>query len=82
MSKRKKRAFKDGPYKITYSRGTPCEAVMNVAIELFLEEIALSSKYLETVGYSQARIQVEVLRLMLKDAEEAYGLTTEEAETL
>ena len=80
MSKRKKRADGDGIYKITYRRGTPCEAVMNAAIELFLEEIALSSQYLETIGYTRRRIQVEVLRLMLKDVEEAYSLTTE-AET-
>ena len=42
MSKRKKRAFKDGIYKITFSPGTPSEAVMTVAIGLFLREIGLS----------------------------------------
>ena len=36
MSKRRKRAFKDGIYKITFSPGTPSEAVMTVAIGLFL----------------------------------------------
>ena len=77
MSKRKKRADGDGIYKITYRRGTPCEAVMNAAIELFLEEIALSSQYLETIGYTRRRIQVEVLRILLKDVEEAYGMTAE-----
>jgi len=77
MSKRKKRADGDGIYKITFSRGTPCEAVMNAAIELFLEEIALSSQYLETIGYTRRRIQVEVLRILLKDVEEAYGMTAE-----
>ena len=74
MSQRRKRAFRDGAYKITYRRGTPCEAVLNAAIEVFLEEITLSSQYLETIGYTRRRIQVEVLRLMLKDIEEACGL--------
>ena len=53
---------------------------MTAAIGLFLKEIGLSSQYLETIGYTRRRIQVEVLRLMLKDVEEAYSLTTE-AET-
>ena len=77
MSKRKKRAFKDGIFKITFSRGTPYEAVMTAAIGLFLKAIGLSTKHLESLGYSQGEIQVEVLRILLKDAEEAYGLTTE-----
>jgi hypothetical protein len=77
MSKRKKRADGDGIYKITFNRGTPYEAVMTAAIRLFLKEIGLSTKHLESLGYSQGEIQVEVLRILLKDAEEAYGLTTE-----
>ena len=80
MSKRKKRADGDGIYKIIFSRGTPYEAVMTAAIGLFLKEIGLSIKHLESLGYSQGEIQVEVLRILLKDAEEAYGLTAE-AET-
>ena len=80
MSKRKKRAGGDGIYKITFSRGTPSEAVMTAAIGLFLKEIGLSTKHLESLGYGQGEIQVEVLRILLKDAEEAYGLTAE-AET-
>ena len=80
MSKRKKRAFKDGIFKITFSRGTPSEAVMTAAIGLFLKEIGLSTKHLESLGYGQGEIQVEVLRILLKDAEEAYGLAAE-AET-
>jgi hypothetical protein len=80
MSKRKKRAFKDGIFKITFSRGTPSEAVMTVAIGLFLKEIGLSTKHLESLGYGHGEIQVEVLRILLKDAEEAYGLTAD-AET-
>ena len=77
MSKRKKRADGDGIYKITFSRGTPCEALMTAAIGLFLKEIGLSSQYLETIGYTRRRIQVEVLRILLKDVEEAYGMTAE-----
>jgi hypothetical protein len=80
MSKCKKRAFKDGIFKITFSRGTPSEAVMTVAIGLFLKEIGLSTKHLESLGYGHGEIQVEVLRILLKDAEEAYGLTAD-AET-
>ena len=77
MSKRTKRAFKDGHYKITFSRGTPYEAGVTAAIELFLEEHGLSTSHLESLGYSEGEIQVEVLRILLKDAEEAYGLTPE-----
>ena len=80
MSKRKKRAFKDGIFKINFSRGTPSEAVMTAAIGLFLKEIGLSTKHLESLGYGQGEIQVEVLRILLKDAEEAYGLS-EQAKT-
>ena len=80
MSKRKKRAFKDGIYKITFSPGTPSEAVMTVAIGLFLREIGLSTKHLESLGFESGEIQVEVLRILLTQAEEAYGLG-EEAET-
>ncbi|HEY5274948.1 MAG TPA: hypothetical protein VIK38_00165 [Coriobacteriia bacterium] len=80
MSTRKKRAFKDGIFKITFSRGTPSEAVMTAAIGLFLKEIGLSTKHLESLGYGQGEIQVEVLRILLKDAEEAYGLS-EQAKT-
>ena len=77
MNKRKKRADGDGIYKITFSRGTPSEAVMTAAIGLFLEEIGLSTRHLESLGYGQGEIQVEVLRILLKDAEEAYGMTAE-----
>ena len=80
MSKRKKRAGKNGIFKITFSRGTPSTAVMTAAVGLFLKEIGLSTKHLESLGYGQGEIQVEVLRILLKDAEEAYGLG-EEAET-
>ena len=80
MSKRKKRAFKDGIYKITFSRGTPSEAVVTAAIGLFLKEIGLSTRHLEALGYGQGEIQVEVLRILLKDGEEAYGLS-EQAKT-
>jgi len=50
---------------------------MTAAIGLFLKEIGLSSQYLETIGYTRRRIQVEVLRILLKDAEEAYSLTAQ-----
>jgi hypothetical protein len=79
VSKRKKRADGDGIYKITFSRGTPSEAVLTVAIGLFLKEIGLSTKHLESLGYGHGEIQVEVLRILLKDAEEAYALAAEAA---
>jgi hypothetical protein len=77
MSKRKKRAHGDGIYKITFRRGTPYEAVMTAAIGLFLKEIGLSMDHLLGLGYSQGEIQVEVLRILLRDVEEAYGMTAE-----
>ena len=80
MSKRKKGAFKDGIYKITFSPGTPSEAVMTVAIGLFLREIGLSTKHLESLGFESGEIQVEVLRILLARTEDAYGLAAE-AET-
>ena len=80
MSKRKKRAFKDGIYKITFSPGTPSEAVITVAIEMFLREIGLSTKHLESLGFESGEIQVEVLRILLERREDAYGLGAE-AET-
>ena len=80
MSKRKKRAFKDGIYKITFSPGTPSEAVMTVAIGLFLREIGLSTEHLEFLGFESGEIQVEVLRILLARTEDAYGLG-EEPET-
>jgi hypothetical protein len=81
MSKRKKRAFKDGIYKVTIGGGAPAEVVMTAVIELFLDEIGLSSARLEALGYGSGEIQVEVLRILLARTEEAYGLTAE-AETL
>ena len=80
MSRRKKAAFKDGIYKITIGGGAPAEVVMTVAIEMFLGELGLSSDRLEALGYEQAEIQVEVLRLMLARTEAANGLMAE-AET-
>jgi hypothetical protein len=77
VRKRKERADGDGIYKITFSRRTPYEAVMTVAIELFLKETGLSMKHLASLGYSHGEIQIEVLRILLKDAEESYGLTAE-----
>ena len=80
MSRRKKAAFKDGIYKITIGGDAPAEVVMTVAIEMFLGELGLSSDRLEALGYEQAEIQVEVLRLMLARTEAANGLMAE-AET-
>ena len=53
---------------------------MTAAIGLFLEEIGLSTRHLESLGYGQGEIQVEVLRILLARTEEAYGLAAE-AET-
>jgi hypothetical protein len=77
VSKRKRKPFKEGIYKITFSPGTPSEAVMTVAIELFLREIGLSTKRLEALGFEAGAIQVEVLRILLKETAEAYGLTAD-----
>jgi hypothetical protein len=75
MSRRKKRARKNGIFKMTFSRGTTSTVVMSAAIAFFLKEVGLSTKHLESLGYSHGEIQVEVLRILLKDAEEFYGLT-------
>ena len=80
MSRRKKAAFKDGIYRVTIDGGAPAEVVLTVAIEMFLGELGLSSDRLEALGYEQAEIQVEVLRLMLARTEAANGLMAE-AET-
>ena len=80
MSRRKKAAFKDGIYKITIGGGAPAEVVLTAAIEMFLGELGLSSDRLEALGYEQAEIQVEVLRLMLARTEAANCLIAE-AET-
>jgi hypothetical protein len=77
VSKRRRRAFKDGIYKVTFSPGTPSEAAMTVAIEMFLREIGLSTQRLESLGYDHGEIQVEVLRILLTHAEEAYDLAAE-----
>ena len=80
MSRRKKAAFKDGIYKVTIGSGAPAEVVLTAVIEMFLGELGLSSDRLEALGYEQAEIQVEVLRILLARTEDAYGLTAE-AET-
>ena len=80
MSRRKKAAFKDGIYRVTIDGGAPAEVVWTVAIEMFLGELGLSSDRLEALGYEQAEIQVEVLRLMLARTEAVNGLMAE-AET-
>lgn len=80
MSRRKKATFKDGIYKVTIGGGAPAEVVLTVVIEMFLDEIGLSSDRLEALGYESGEIQVEVLRILLARTEDAYGLTAE-AET-
>jgi hypothetical protein len=80
VSRRKKAAFKDGIYKVTIGGGAPAEVVLTAVIEMFLGELGLSSDRLEALGYEQAEIQVEVLRILLARTEAAYGLTAE-AET-
>ena len=77
MSKRKKRPFKDGIYKITIDGGAPAEVVLTAVIEMFLDEIGLSTEHLESLGYESGEIEVEVLRILLERREEAYGLGTE-----
>jgi hypothetical protein len=80
VSKRRRRAFKDGIYKITIGGHAPAEVVLTSVIEMFLDEIGLSTQRLEALGYEAGEIQVEVLRILLARREEAYGLG-EEAET-
>jgi hypothetical protein len=80
VSRREKASFKDGIYKVTIGGGAPAEVVMTAVIELFLDEIGLSSEHLEALGYESGEIQVEVLRILLARTEEAYGLAAE-AET-
>ena len=79
MSKRKKRPFKDGIYKITIDGGAPAEVVLTAVIEMFLDEIGLSTEHLESLGYESGEIEVEVLRILLERREEAYGLAGEAA---
>jgi hypothetical protein len=80
VSRRKKATFKDGIYKVTIGGGAPAEVVMTAVIELFLDEIGLSSERLETLGYETGEIQAEVLRILLARTAEAYGLS-EQAKT-
>ena len=79
MSKRKKRPFKDGIYKVTIGGHAPAEVVLTAVIEMFLDEIGLSTERLEALGYGAGEIQVEVLRILLERREEAYGLAGEVA---
>jgi len=80
VSKRKRKPFKDGIYKITIDGGAPAEVVLTAVIEMFLDEIGLSTEHLEALGFESGEIQVEVLRILLQRREEAYGLA-EEVET-
>ena len=80
MSKRKRKPFKDGIYKITIDGGAPAEVVLTAVIEMFLDEIGLSTEHLEALGFESGEIQVEVLRILLTRREDAYGLAGE-AET-
>jgi hypothetical protein len=77
VSKRRKRAFKDGLYKVTTSGHAPAEVVLTAVIEMFLREIGLSTERLEALGYESGEIQVEVLRILLARREDAYGLGAE-----
>ena len=77
MSKRKRKPFKDGIYKITIDGGAPAEVVLTAVIEMFLDEIGLSTQRLEALGYDAGEIQVEVLRILLERREDAYGLAEE-----
>ena len=77
MSKRKKRPFKDGLYTVTIGGHAPAEVVLTAVIEMFLDEIGLSTERLEALGYESGEIQVEVLRILLARREEAYGLAGE-----
>ena len=80
MSKRKKRPSRDGRYAVTIDGGAPAEVVLTAVIEMFLDEIGLSTERLESLGYDAGEIEVEVLRILLQRREEAYGLA-EEVET-
>jgi hypothetical protein len=77
VSKRKKRPFKDGIYTVTIGGHAPAEVVLTAVIEMFLDEIGLSTERLEALGYESGEIQVEVLRILLARREEAYGLAGE-----
>jgi hypothetical protein len=77
VSKRRKRAFKDGIYTVTIGGHAPAEVVLTTVIEMFLREIGLSTPRLEALGYGSGEIQVEVLRILLARREDAYGLGAE-----
>jgi hypothetical protein len=77
VSRRKKATFKDGIYRVTIGDCAPAEVVMTAVIELFLDEIGLSSARLEALGFETGEIQVEVLRILLARTAEAYGLAAE-----
>ncbi len=77
MSKRKKRPFKDGIYKITIGGRAPAAVVLTAVIETLLDEIGVSTERLEALGYESGEIQVEVLRILLERREDAYGLGVE-----
>jgi hypothetical protein len=79
VSKRKKRPFKDGIYKVTIGGHAPAEVVLTAVIEMFLDEIGLSTEHLESLGYDAGEIQVEALRVLLERREDAYGLEGEVA---
>jgi hypothetical protein len=77
VSKRKRKPFKDGIYKITIGGHAPAEVVLTAVIEMVLDEIGLSTEHLEALGYDAGEIQVEVLRILLARREDAYGLAGE-----
>jgi hypothetical protein len=77
VSKRKRKPFKDGIYKVTIDGGAPAEVVPTAVIEMFLDEIELSSEHLEALGFELREIQVEIRRIPLEDTAEAYGLAAE-----
>jgi hypothetical protein len=77
MSKRRMKPFKDGIYRVSVDRGAPAEVVLNVAIEFFLRALGVSTEFLESLGFESGEIQVEVLRILLRRTEEAYGLAAE-----
>ena len=77
MSKRKKRAFRDGLYAVTIDGGAPAEVALTAVIERFLDEVEISAERLEALGFELAGISVEVRRIPLEHREDAYGLGTE-----
>jgi spore coat polysaccharide biosynthesis protein SpsF (cytidylyltransferase family) len=81
MNKRMKRALEDVDFVVRVEGDAPAHVLLAAVVEKLLDEIGLSTEHLEALGFESEEIQIEVLRIMLAQREDAWG-SMEPAKTL